>query len=207
MLHCAFLDWLLTCPLLCMSRSSFTLSWRSGRFPCTIEILHLQSIDQVLDVPVVQVQVFSGAGCEKLVEIPQLQPLILDTVVHLPVVCNDRCRMVQTTRKLRRSRSCNTYEPVVDVPLVPVCWYSSSKGVDVPVITQRQLYSGRASDSVHHQSRGQTSCATVLVLPFSNGGLCGDEWVFVAFCVIFRAPPVVPELSASFFRAFERSQL
>ena len=79
-----------------MSRSSFTLSWRRGRFPWTIEILHLQSIDQVLDVPVVQVQVFSGAGREKLVEIPQLQPLILDTVVHLPVVCNDRCRMVQT---------------------------------------------------------------------------------------------------------------
>ena len=71
------------------------------------------------------------------------------------------------------------------------------------MITQRQLYSGRASDSVHRQSRGQTSCATVLVLTFSNGGLCGDEWVFDAFCVIFRAPPVVPELSASFssFRA------
>ena len=90
-----FLDWLLTCPL-CMSRSSSTLSWRRGRFPWTTEILQLQSIDQVLDVPVAQVQVFSGAGREKLVEIPQLQPLILDTVVHLPVVCNDRCRMVQT---------------------------------------------------------------------------------------------------------------
>ena len=41
-------------------------------FPLDIEILQLQSIDQVLDVPVVQVQVFSGAGREKLVEIPQL---------------------------------------------------------------------------------------------------------------------------------------
>ena len=32
-LNCAFLDWLLTCQLLCMSRSLTTLSWRIGRFP------------------------------------------------------------------------------------------------------------------------------------------------------------------------------
>ena len=31
--NCAFLDWLWTCPSLCMSRSSTTLSWRRGRFP------------------------------------------------------------------------------------------------------------------------------------------------------------------------------
>ena len=30
--NCAFLDWSLTCPPLCMSRSSTTLSWRRGRF-------------------------------------------------------------------------------------------------------------------------------------------------------------------------------
>ena len=38
---------------------------------------------------------FSGAGCEETVEIPQLHPLKLDTVVHSPL-CNDSRRMVQT---------------------------------------------------------------------------------------------------------------
>ena len=34
-------------------------------------------------------------------------------------------------------------------------------------------------------------------------GLCGDDGLFDACCVIFRAPPAMPELSASFssFRA------
>ena len=30
-------------------------------------------------------------------------------------------------------------------------------------------------------------------------GYGGDEWDFDAFCVIFRAPPAMPELSASFW--------
>ena len=76
--------------------------------------------------------------------------------------------------------------------------------MNVPVITQRRLYSGRASDSVHRQSRGQTSCAT------GHGTRLSAMVVYVAmsgfldaFCVIFRAPPAMPELSASFssFRA------
>ena len=63
--------------------------------------------------------------------------------------------------------------------------------MNVPCVhTARRLYSGSASDSVHRQSPGQTSCAT------GHGTLLG---FFDAFCVIFRAPPVVPELSASFF--------
>ena len=39
---------------------------------------------------------FSGAGREKLVEIPQLHSShsCLDKVVHTPVVCTDRCPMV-----------------------------------------------------------------------------------------------------------------
>ena len=35
--------------------------------------------------------IFSGAGRENLVEIPQLQPFRLDKAVHTLVVCNDRC--------------------------------------------------------------------------------------------------------------------
>ena len=56
----------------------------------TTEIHQLHSIDQVFDVPVAQVQLFPGAGREKLVEISQLQPLRLDSVVHTPVVCRAR---------------------------------------------------------------------------------------------------------------------
>ena len=85
---------------------------------------------------------------------------------------------------------------------------SSSTVVNVPVITQRRLYSGRASDSVHCQSRGQTSCATghgtrlsAMVVYVAMSGF------FDAFCVIFRAPPVVPELSASFWSPRRRRVL
>ena len=64
----------------------------------------------MFDVPVSQVQQLLGAGREKLVEIPQLQPLRLDTVVHMPVVCNDSCRMVQTRENCEGPRSCSTSE-------------------------------------------------------------------------------------------------
>ena len=77
--NCAFLDWLLTCPSLSMSRSSTTLSWCRGpfllvqfsrplRFPscsplisCSMSLLRRSSY-------------FRVQGREKLVEIPQLQP-------------------------------------------------------------------------------------------------------------------------------------
>ena len=93
----------------------------------------MQSIDQVFDVPVAQVQLFSGAGREKLVEIPQLQPLRLDTVVHMPVVCNDSSRMVQTPE--------NCEGPAVAVLLNPwsmslLCRSAGAvhrQGVDLPV--------------------------------------------------------------------------
>ena len=54
-----FFVMLLTCPLLCMSRSSTSPSWRRGRFPWsheqTTEISQLQSIDTNVDFLVVQV--------------------------------------------------------------------------------------------------------------------------------------------------------
>ena len=58
----------------------------------------MQSIDQVFDVPVVQVQHFSVAGREKLVEIPQLQPLRLDMSFTRPLCATTDARMVQSAQ-------------------------------------------------------------------------------------------------------------
>ena len=59
--------------------------------------------------------------------------------------------------------------------------------------------SGGASDSVHRQSRGHPVVQQRLVC----GVMAAVMGFFDAFCVIFRAPPAMPELSASFssFRA------
>ena len=96
----------------------------------TTEIPQLHSIDQVLDVPVVQVQLFTGAGCEKLVVIPQLHPYsCLDKVVRTPVVCNDRCLGFYCAENCGVSavaRRCLLAQ-FIDV-------------VDVPVLMQRRVF-------------------------------------------------------------------
>ena len=114
----------------------------------------------------------SGTRREETVKIPRLQPVFLDPVVCTPVVCNDSC--------------------FVDVLAQFI------DGSHVPVITQRRLLSGSA-DSVIAGDSGHSSCATekgtrlsALLLMVAVMGF------FDAFCVIFRAPPVVPELIASF---------
>ena len=84
---------------------------------------------------------------------------------------------------------------VVDVPVVQVHPGSSSdKVVDMPVIVNdRVLYSGGAFQLCNTDGYDSSSI-------FAYGG---DDGLFDAFCVIFRAPPAMPELSASFssFRA------
>ena len=75
-----------------------------------------------------------------------------------------------------------------------VCWRSSSTVVDVPVIKQRQV--GVA-----------TMLHMAVMAALKYGGL---DWPWRGFFggigAIFRALPVVPELSAS-FRALEHSHL
>ena len=69
---------------------------------------------------------------------------------------------------------------------------SSSTVVDVPVIMRD---SGSAPDSVHRGYGGHSSSQQRQVLDLAVAAMMG---LFDAFCVIFRAPPVIPELSASF---------
>ena len=59
-LQVPLLDWFLTCPLLCMPRSSKSLSLTVQK---AIVILQLQFIDKVFDVSVVQVQ--QVVGCRR----------------------------------------------------------------------------------------------------------------------------------------------
>ena len=140
------LDWLLTCPLLCNARCE--VHARHGRrHPCrgaeavsfgpvqqTTEIHQLHSINQVFDVPVAQDQLFTGAGREKLVEIPQLHSShsCLDKVVHTPVVCNGRCPDGSDA-------VCRCYAGAVPVVM------------DIPETMLRRflLNSGSAADSAH----------------------------------------------------------
>ena len=62
-----FLVMLLTCPLLCMSRSSTSLSWHGGRFPWSSAADHCDSPIaahcKVVDVSLVQVQQIPGTVC------------------------------------------------------------------------------------------------------------------------------------------------
>ena len=88
----------------------------------------------------------------------------------------------------------HSFDKVVDGPAVAV----HREGVDVPVIIQRR------SLQQLRCLRFRSSPESVGILLYIRDGYYGsDEGLFDAFCVIFRAPPVVPELSASFssFRA------
>ena len=124
----------------------------------------------------------------------------MDTVVAMPVVVQ---RQLPWFRRQKTAQVPQLqYFYVVDVPVVQV--YLSCPGldkvVDKPVIVNdRVLHSGGASNSVHRLfSWTFQLCNTDGYDASSIFGYGGDEGFFDAFCVIFRAPPVVPELSASF---------
>ena len=124
-----FLDKMVTCPLACndmfwvqfldqvgmpvtvqrqvrslRGMSSTSPLWRTCRFPWfSTEIRQLQYIDKVIGV----CRQSRSHSCS---------PFLLDQVVDMPVVFNDRC-WVSKCRKLRRSRSCSTFDKVVDAPV------------------------------------------------------------------------------------------
>ena len=128
------LDWLLTCPLLC-------LIW------CSTSRCAGPAVS-------------SGAVCEKTVEIPQLQHV--EKFAAWTLLLHARCVQRQMPggsecRKLRRSRSCRTFLPVVDVlvmqvvvvPQVQFCGYgrccdhavtSVSRTVKVPQTHRRSWW-------------------------------------------------------------------
>ena len=122
---------------------------------------------------------FSGAGREKLVEIPQLHSShsCLDKVVHTPVVCNDRrpdgsdvenCAGSAVAVRFERGR-CSCYAGavlvVLDVPVImqrrrslkqwssPESVSSSPGLVDIPVRNRDRLLSAVECGILRHFSR------------------------------------------------------
>ena len=171
-----FLDWLLTCRLLCNARCA--VHGRQGRrHPCrgaeavshgavqqTTEILQLQSIDNVSMSLLCRSSKFSSADGEETVELPQLQLVDASTLSFTcPSLCNDRCRVVQTSE--------NCESPAVAVHLNVV--------VDVPVV--------------------QVLLAKLIDSSSSYGGYGVGDGVFGGFSAFFALLRIVPELSASFW--------
>ena len=87
-----FLVMVLTCPLLCMSRSSTSLSWRRGRFPWSSEqIMRFPCCSPLSRWSMSCLCRSWGAGREESVEIPQLLLVAAWTpLLTCPLVCNNK---------------------------------------------------------------------------------------------------------------------
>ena len=85
---------------------------------------------------------------------------------------------------------------VVDVPVVQVHLgvQSGTRSLTCPLLSTTGFYTVKVPQMWIFQL-----CNTDGYDASSIFGYGGDEGIFDAFCVIFRAPPVVPELSASFW--------
>ena len=178
---CSSSTWL-TCPWLCIAKcavfalmSSPLLSWRRGRFPWSVPVfLLLQYIDKV-------VVVLSVHCCERP---SSSHSCSLDMVVDMPVMFNDSPwfnvqKSAVVPQLLCRSCWCRFLRLWTPCDHAATSLFSST--VEVPQIQ----FSVRVVDI----PKSSTS---------NRAGYDGDEWFFGAFCAIFRAPPVIPELSASF---------
>ena len=85
---------------------------------------------------------FLDASCEETVEIPQLQPLKLDFIVHGPLLCNDNRRTVQTPENCASSEVAVRLN-VVDAPVMQGLRSAANAVpavIDVPVIMQKRWF-------------------------------------------------------------------
>ena len=134
---------------------------------------------------------FSGASCEEKVEIPQLQPLKRDIVVHSPLLCNNSRRMAQTPENCAGSAVAARLN-VVDAPVVQVLRGAAGAVpavMDVPVIMQRRWFATV-------QFLRFSSSPDLVDIPLRNRDrnafreLGAMKGFFGAFCAIFRTSPV-----------------
>ena len=164
--------------------SSPLLSWRRGRFLWSVPVFLLpQYIDKVVVVLYVQ-------SCERQ---SSSHSCSLDKVVDMPVVFNDSLWFnVQKTAGVPQLLR---VVMVADVPVVQVVWCRFLR-LWTPCGHAATSFSSTAEVP---QTRSWTfCCATEKGSTSRRTGYDGDEWFFGAFCVIFSAPPGMPELSASF---------
>ena len=155
---------------------------------------------KVCDYPVMAQRLFPLVQCSRPLRFRSCSTLIRCSMSLL----RSSSRFVQSRGRWSRSHSCSSISPG-QVVARPLCATTSAHGrwssqlstvVNVPVIMRD---SGDAPDSGHREFSVDISPQRQ-VLDFTVAAMMG---LFDAFCVIFRAPPVVPELSASFssFRA------
>ena len=117
-------------------------------------------------------------------------------LVRRPSLCNDSCRVVQTSGNCE-GPAVKVHLNVVDVPVVQVViWVRPflDKVVDMPVVCNDRGFANSegASDSVHRQSLWTFQLAT------ETGTLSAGRVFWASFLAIFRAPPGCLELSACF---------
>ena len=122
--------------------------------------------------------------------VPTVAAFFLDKVVDMPVVFIDKCPWF-SVQKTAVVPQLSHVSMVADVPVVQVVLVPLSAAMEVPLIRS----SPESMDILLCNREGYSTS--------SRAGYGGDAGVFGAFCAIFRASPVVPELSASFssFRA------
>ena len=149
---------------------------------------------QVVDYPVMVQRTFPLVSSADHEDSPSCSTLITCSMSLL----RSSSRFVRSRGRRSRSHSCSSNSPgqVVARPLCATTdaygCRSSSTVLDVPVIMRD---SGNAPDSVHRGYGGHSSSQQRQVLDLTVAAMMG---LFDAFFVFFRAPPAIPELSASF---------
>ena len=164
-----------------------------------IEILQLQYIDKVIDVG------FAGHAVPRCIRggdsrAPTVAPICMDCCCHARR-CATTAALVQT------SENCEVpqlqYFFVVDVPVVQVHLgvQSWTRSLTCPLLSTTWFYTVEVPQIQFIACLcGHSSCATQTGTTFPAFlVMAAVMGLFDAFCVIFRAPPVVPELSASFW--------
>ena len=126
---------------------------------------------------------FSSADVEETAELRQLQLVEFWTGCCMPVVCNDRCRVVDDVAQF------------IDGCGRP-CDHAATFYFD----------SGSATDSVHRRLwtvGGRSSSQQRWALGFHHGGYGGDEGFFGPFSAIFRATRLCPGVERPVFGALD----
>ena len=105
-----------------------------------------------------------------------------------------------TCRKLQWSRSCCAFFWWPTSLLCRSCWCRFLRLWTPCAHAATSFFSSTVEvlRFVHRQSHGHLVVQQRRALDFRRAGYDGNEGFFGAFCAIFRAPPVIPELSASF---------
>ena len=164
------------------------------------EILQLQYIDKVIDIWVCRP---CSIRCSREGDsrAPSVAPFSMDTVVALPVVVQ---RQLPCSRRLKTAQVPQLQHFfMVDVPVVQVHLgvQSWTRSLTCPLLSTTGFYTVEVPQNQFIACLcGHSSCATQTGTTFPACLVMAAMSGFLThFASFFRAPPVVPELSASFW--------